>query len=100
MSGQCTEDKSSMLRPERSYPRRMAMLKPFTVLSLIAASVDKTPIVVSTKVKGSTWHLGPLLGVDPLGTYDRSMRESHRVTVKDLRSKLSPKEGLGFSAKA
>ena len=40
----------------------------------------------------STWHLGPLLRVNPLGTYNRSMRESQRI--KGQRSKLSPKEVL------
>ena len=36
-----------------------------------------------------TWHLGPLLRVNPLGTYNRNMREFKRV---GLRSKLSPTE--------
>ena len=38
----------------------------------------------------STWNLGPLLRAKPLGTYNRSIRESR--TVEGLRSKLSPKE--------
>ena len=41
----------------------------------------------------STWHLGPLLRVNRLGTYSRNMRESQRV--KGLRSKLSAKEKFG-----
>ena len=36
-----------------------------------------------------TWHSGPLLRVNPLGTYNRNIRKSQRV--KGLRSKLSPK---------
>ena len=38
----------------------------------------------------STWHLEPLLRVNPVGTYHGSIRESQMV--KGIRSKLSPKD--------
>ena len=47
---------------------------------------------MGAKAKAPTWHLGPLLRVNPLGTCCRSIREFERV--KGQKSKLSCKEIL------